>query len=152
MRDRDNKSKTPLLCTSVKTFRTVGIAIFLLIILVVVLIVIPAERDMKIRTEITAQVQVGRILSNSLIEFRYKNGFWPKDTTHFDQNNVAVLSDGEVRVYFISPESIDGKWADLKISIENGRYYLSCRAPGIKSGRLPAWCREDAGMEEVRLQ
>jgi hypothetical protein len=152
MRGPKNKSTGSLFRAAGKLFRIVGITAFLLIILAVVLIVIPVERDMKTRNQITVRVQVGKTISNSLVRFRNENGFWPHDTADYSQNDVEVLSDGLVRVYFRAPESIDGKWADLKISIDNGRYYRSCRATEIKSGRLPAWCREGASMEEVRLQ
>ena len=141
--------KSSLLRSAGRFFRIVGILTFLLIILAIVLIVIPVERDMKTRDQITARVQLGKTISDSLVRFRRENGFWPRDTEHFSQHDVKVLGDGLVRVYFRVPDSIDGKWADLKIFVKNGRYYRSCRAPGIKSGRLPAWCREGGIVEEV---
>jgi len=152
MRGPENKSTGSLLRSAGKFFRIAAITIFVLIILAVILIVIPVERDMKTRNQINTRVQAGKTVSNALVRFRNENGFWPHDTAEFSQNDVEVLSDGLVRVYFRAPESIDGKWADLEISIKNGRYYRSCRAPGIKSGRLPAWCREGARVEEVKLK
>jgi hypothetical protein len=152
MRGPENKSTSSLLRGAGKFFRIVGITTFVLIMLAIVLIVIPIERDMKTRNQINARVQAAATISNALVRFRNENGFWPHDNAEFSQNDVEVLGDGLVRVYFRAPESIDGKWADIEISIKNGRYYRSCRAPGIKSGRLPAWCREGARVEEVRLK
>lgn len=151
MQVHENKTTSSLLRSAGKFFRVVGILVVLLTIIVVVLIVVPTERDMRTRNLINARVQVGLTISDFLISFRNKNGFWPRDFAAYSQNEVDVLDDGLVRVYFEVPGSIEENWADLRVSMENGRYYRSCRAPGIKRGRLPAWCREGAGVEEVKL-
>lgn len=151
MQDNRNKPTSSHLRSVGKLLKVVSIGLFLVGIMAVILIVIPVERDMRMRNQITARVLIGQSISDLLVSFRNEHGFWPQDSENYSQNGVEVLSDGLVRVYFEVPASIKGKWADLKVFIENGRYYRSCRAPDIKSGQLPAWCRESASVEELRL-
>jgi hypothetical protein len=128
----------------------IPLVLVLLAVVFVLAVFIPAHQDMEIRKTINARVLAGRVVSDQLVAYRVENGSWPPDPAEHSRNGIEVMGNGLVRVVFTEPESIRGKWADLVLELDDGRYYRACRAPGIKSGRLPAWCRDRADAEEVR--
>jgi len=131
--------------------RKIPLILFLLTVVLVLMVFIPVHQDMEIRNQINARVLAGRVVSDLLVAYRIENGSWPPDPGEYSLNGIEVMGGGLVRVVFNEPESIQGKWADLALELDDGRFYRTCRAPGINSGRLPAWCRDRADAEEVKL-
>ena len=130
--------------------RKIPLVLFIVLVVLVLMTVIPVHRDMEIRNQINARVQAGRAVSDVLVAYRIENGSWPSDPGGYSRDGIEAFGDGLVRVVFDEPESIRGKWADLVLAVDDDRFYRTCRAPGIKSGWLPAWCRDRGHAEEVK--